>query len=241
MCQRADSPLRLLTRSTIITFVITQGSASRASLSGPHITTCSSLAESQCPSSWSLPTLGEHHYALPTAIVTPTTRTLTTQCACSTSICSSHYSGNADYRQQRNNSNLLPLPATAALRPPQNQSRCLDGNCTPQNSSAPSSGCIHSPFNNDDDSAHVPDAGGGSTPTPTNPFPFLALIVGSLALLWVWAIEETVILWPRLRLRSGTLDEMAMGREKGGCRCRVCTLRMQAHGQPLHDVKDDMA
>jgi hypothetical protein len=108
---------------------------------------------------------------------------------------------------------------------------------------------MHSPFDDDeDDSAHVPDAGGGSsTPTPTTPFPFLALIVGSLALLWVWAIDEAMILRPRLwlrfqlRLRSGVLDETVMGREKGGCRCRVCTLRIQARGQPLHDVNDNMA
>jgi hypothetical protein len=101
---------------------------------------------------------------------------------------------------------------------------------------------MHSPFNNDDDSAHVPDAGERPTPTPTA-FPFLALIVGSLALLWVWAIDEVMILRPRLRLRlrSGTLEKTAMGREKGGCRCRVCTLRMQARGQPLHDVNDNMA
>lgn len=160
--------------------------------------------------------------------------------ACSISRCNSHDSGNADYKQQRNNSDLLPLPATAALRPPQRQSRYLDGNSNP-NSSARSSGCMDPPFNDDDDSAHVPDAGGGggSTPTPTTAFPFLALIVGSLALLWVWAIDEAMILRPRLRLRlrSGT----AMEREKGGCRCRVCTLRIQARGQPLHDVKDNMA
>lgn len=103
---------------------------------------------------------------------------------------------------------------------------------------------MHSPFNNDDDSAHVPDTGGDPTPA-TTAFPFLAFIVGSLALLWVCAIDEAMILRPRLRLRlrfgSGPLDETAMGREKGGCRCRVCTLRMQARGQPLHDVNDNMA
>lgn len=158
--------------------------------------------------------------------------------------CSSRDSGNADYKQQRNNSDLLPVPATAALRPPQSQSRYLNGNSNPQNNSAPSSGCMHSPFDNDDDSAHDPDAGdGSSTPAPTTPFPFLALIAGSLALLWMWAIDEAMILRPRpwLRLRSGALDETVMGREKGGCRCRVCTLRIQAHGQPLHDVNDNMA
>jgi len=161
--------------------------------------------------------------------------------------CSSHDSGNADYKQQRNNSDLLPLPVTAALRPPQSQGRYLDGNRNPQNSSSPSSGHMHPPFYNDDDSANVPDAGGGSTPTPTptTPFPFLALFVGSLALLWVWATDEAMILRPRLwlrfRLRSGALDETVMGREKGGCRCRVCTLRIQARGQPLHDVNDNMA
>lgn len=167
---------------------------------------------------------------MPTSVVTPTKRTLTTQ-PCSISSCSGHDSGNADHKQQRNNSDLLPLPATAALCPLQTQSRCLDGNANPQNTSAPSSGRLQSPF----------DASGGSTPTPapTNFFPFLALIVGSLALLWVWAIDEAMIL--RLRIRSETPDEIAMRQEKGGCRCRVCTLRMQARGQPLHDVKDNMA
>lgn len=101
----------------------------------------------------------------------------------------------------------------------------------------------HSPFNNHDgDNTHVPDAGGGTSPTP---FPFFAFIFGLLALLWVWAIleDEAMNLWLRLRLRlrSGILDETAMGREKNGCRCRVCTLRMQDFGQPLHDVKDNMA
>lgn len=101
---------------------------------------------------------------------------------------------------------------------------------------------MHSPFNiHDDDRAHVLDAGRGSTPTP---FPFLALIVGSLALLWMWAKDEAMILRPRLRLRSGALDKTAMapmGRGKGGCRCRVCMLRMQACSQPLHNVKDNIA
>lgn len=169
--------------------------------------------------------------------------------ACSISRCNSHDSGNADYKQQRNNSDLLPLPATAALRPPQSQNLYLDNiNINdPQKSSAPSSGCMHSPFNNDDGTAQVPNAGGRSTHThihthnPTTPFPFLVLIVGSLALLWVWTIEEAMILRPWLWLRSGTIDEAAMGREKGGCRCRVCTLRMQARGQPLHDVNDNLA
>lgn len=166
--------------------------------------------------------------------------------ACSIVRCSSHDSGNTDYKQQRNNSDLLPLPATAALRPPPSQNLYLDGNNDPQKSSAPSSGCMHSPFNNDDDSAQVPNAGGGSTHTHTHtptttPFQFLVLIVGSLALLWVWTIEEAMILRPWLWLRSGTLDGAAMGREKGRCRCRVCTLRKQARGQPLHDVNDNMA
>jgi hypothetical protein len=155
----------------------------------------------------------------------------------SISRCSSRDSRNADtdYKQQRNNSDLLPLPATAAFRPPQNQSLYLDGN-----SSRPASRCLYPPLNNNaDDSAPVSDAGGDTT--PTGPLLFLGLIVGLLAMLWVWALDEAMILRPRLRLRSGMPDEAAMGREKGGCRCRVCTLRMQARGQPLHEVSDNMA
>jgi len=158
----------------------------------------------------------------------------------SISRCSSRDSGNADtdYKQRRNNSDLLPLPVTAAFRPPQNQSLYLDGN-----SSRPASRCLYPPLNNADDSAPVSDVGGDTTPTAS--FLFLALIVGFLGLLWVWvwvwAMDEAMILRPRLRLRSGMPDEAAMGREKGGCRCRVCTLRMQARGQPLHEVSDNMA
>ncbi len=169
-------------------------------------------------------------------------RTLTRQRACSISRCCSHDSVNTDYKQQRNNSDLPPLPATAALRPAQSQqSLYLEGNRNPQNTSTPASECMQPPFNSDDDSVPVSDASGG--PTPTTPFPFLALIVGSLALLWVCAIDDAMVIRPRFRLRSGhgTHDGAAMGREKGGCRCRVCTLRMQARGQPLHDVNDNVA
>lgn len=142
-------------------------------------------------------------------------------------------SGNADCRRQRNNSDFLPL---AALRPPQTQSLYLDGKSNPQNSSTPTSECLRPSTNDDDDDdAPVSDAvavAGGDPTQPTTPFPLLVLTV-LLALFWVWLIDEAR---PRLRLRRG-----AAVREKGGCRCRVCTLRIQARGQPLHDVSENVA
>ena len=66
--------------------------------------------------------------------------------------------------------------------------------------------------------------GGGSAPTPTP-----ALAVGLLALLWVWVLDGAAL---SLRVRSGRIDAA----RRDACRCRVCTLRIQARGQPLHDV-----
>jgi len=69
--------------------------------------------------------------------------------------------------------------------------------------------------------------GGGISPLPV-------FTIGLLALLWVWILDEAM-LPARLRKRTS-----GMAGRKGGCRCRcrVCTLRVQAQGQPLHDVRD---
>ena len=166
--------------------------------------------------------------------------------ACCISGCSSH---DSDYKQQRNNSDFLPLTATAALHPPQSSSWCLGGNSNPQKSSAPSSGVHAFPFQQTTTTMTVrtsptrpvaPRPPTSSTSSTT--FPFLAFIVRSVALLWVWATDEATTLWPRprLRLRSRTFDKMTMGQKKGGCRCRVCMLRTQALSQPLHNVKVPM-
>ncbi|KAI9445993.1 hypothetical protein H4582DRAFT_520389 [Lactarius indigo] len=58
--------------------------------------------------------------------------------------------------------------------------------------------------------------------------PVPALAVGLIALLWVWVLDGAPLpRWVRGR---------AVAARNGACRCRVCTLRMQARGQPLHDV-----
>lgn len=71
--------------------------------------------------------------------------------------------------------------------------------------------------------------GGGISPLPV-------FAIGLLALLWVWVLDEAVL---PARLSKRTSGAAA---RKGGCRCRcrcrVCTLRVQAQGQPLHDVRD---
>lgn len=159
-------------------------------------------------------------------------------CVCSISRRGSGDSGNADCRQQRNNTDpLLPPAASAALHPPDNQSvYALDGrNSNPLNSTP----ALRPPFNNDNNDAPVSDA---ANPSPTTHIPLpLLTIVGLLALFWVWVIDGSITIQPRLRLRRGMFGKAAvMGREKGGCRCRVCTLRMQAHGQPLHDVNENV-
>jgi hypothetical protein len=159
-------------------------------------------------------------------------------CACSISRCGSGDSGNADCGQQRNNSDpLLPSATPAALRPPDNQSvyPLDERNSKPQNST-PAPESLRPPSNHGDDDAPVSEAADPRPTTTHIPFPVLA-IVGLLALFWVWVIDGTMMLRPRLGYRSGR----AAAREKGGCRCRVCTLRMQARGQPLHDVSENVA
>jgi hypothetical protein len=68
-------------------------------------------------------------------------------------------------------------------------------------------------------------ASGGSPPAP-------ALAVGLLALLWVWVLDGAVL---SLRVR-GLARGRADAARRDACRCRVCTLRIQARGLPLHDV-----
>jgi hypothetical protein len=59
-------PLRLLTQIHNHHLCYSSSSTPRTPLSSPHITTCCSRVESRCPSSsYSLPTLGGHHHALP--------------------------------------------------------------------------------------------------------------------------------------------------------------------------------
>ncbi|KAI9450727.1 hypothetical protein BJY52DRAFT_1227059 [Lactarius psammicola] len=62
--------------------------------------------------------------------------------------------------------------------------------------------------------------------------PAPALTVGLLTLLWVWVLDGAVL---PLRVRALARGRAAAAR-KGACRCRVCTLRMQARGRPLHDA-----
>ena len=65
---------------------------------------------------------------------------------------------------------------------------------------------------------------------PAGVAPAPALAVGLLALLWVWVLDGEVLpLWVRRWARGRAAA-------KGVCRCRVCTLRMQARSRPLHDV-----
>ncbi len=82
------------------------------------------------------------------------------------------------------------------------------------------------PFKED---ALVSTAGGGNGISPLPVF-----TVGLLALLWVWILDEAIL---PARLRREMLWRIG---GKGGCqcRCRVCTLRIQARGQPLHDVRE---
>jgi hypothetical protein len=209
-------------------------SVKAAHLAPPYLAH-SSPAESQCSSSsYSLPMLGEHAHSY-----RHPNKKNTYNATCM-HVLSVDAAATILETQTTSSSAITPISSPSPPPPPplsarQGQGRYVDGNSNPQKSSAPSSGCMHSPFN-------IHDAGGGST--PTTPFPFLALIIGSLALLWMWAKDEAMILRPRLRLRSGALDKTAMapmGRGKGGCRCRVCMLRTQACSQPLHDVKDNMA
>ncbi|KAH8998289.1 hypothetical protein EDB86DRAFT_829884 [Lactarius hatsudake] len=62
--------------------------------------------------------------------------------------------------------------------------------------------------------------------------PVPALAIGLIALLWVWVLDGAMV---PLRVRTWACGPAGAARN-GACRCRVCTLRMQARGQPLHDV-----
>ena len=118
-------------------------------------------------------------------------------------------------RQQRNIADL-----SATLRP----LPCLDG--SPQNGTPAGYMC---PFR-EDTPISVASNGGGSG---VNPLPVLT--IGLLALFWVWILDETML---PARLRRGTIEKAAGQKGTCRCRCRVCTLRIQARGQPLHDARD---
>ncbi|KAH9160850.1 hypothetical protein EDB89DRAFT_836230 [Lactarius sanguifluus] len=62
--------------------------------------------------------------------------------------------------------------------------------------------------------------------------PVPALAIGLIALLWVWVLDGAMV---PLRIRTWVCGPAGAARN-GVCRCRVCTLRMQARGQPLHDI-----
>lgn len=109
---------------------------------------------------------------------------------------------------------------------------CLDG--IPQNSTP--EGYLHlRPSSNEDrDTPVAAAAGAGGAANASSPL--LALAVGLLTLLWMWVIEGRWAMLPA-RLRGGrtTLGGLELGQKNGrACRCRVCMLRMQAQGQPLH-------
>jgi len=117
----------------------------------------------------------------------------------------------AHRRQQRNIADL-----SVTLRPP----RRLDG--SPQNGTPAGYMC---PFRED---IPISVAGGGVSPLPV-------LTIGLLVLFWVWILDETML---PARLRRATFEKAAGQKGTCRCRCRVCTLRIQARGQPLHDVRD---
>ncbi|KAI0289854.1 hypothetical protein BC826DRAFT_970753 [Russula brevipes] len=124
--------------------------------------------------------------------------------------------GNLHRKEHRITSHLLP----ATLRPP----RWLDDgpqNSTPADYLRPSDRV-------DEGDTSVSAAGAESGASP-----LLALIIGLLALLWMWVINDDVMLL-QTRLRRGALRG---AERKSGCRCRVCILRIQARGQPLHNVR----
>ncbi|KAH9989084.1 hypothetical protein BJV74DRAFT_458506 [Russula compacta] len=88
------------------------------------------------------------------------------------------------------------------------------------------------PSSHEDRGTSVTAAGGAANAGS----PLLALAVGLLVLLWMWMIEGGAMLPARLRRGTTTLERLELGQKKNGrtCRCRVCMLRMQAQGQPLH-------
>jgi hypothetical protein len=126
-------------------------------------------------------------------------------------------------RQQQQHNNITALPTV--LRPPP----CLNDG-SPQNGTPAGYMC---PFFRED-TPPVSAAGGSGGIVGVNLLPVFT--IGLIALLWVWILDETKL---PARLRRGTTFEKEVG-QKGACRCRcrVCTLRIQARGQPLHDVRD---
>lgn len=96
---------------------------------------------------------------------------------------------------------------------------CLDGSCGGSGGGSHSQKTV---------TASVRDLCSLSTKTAAPAAP--ALAVGLLALLWIWVLDGAVtVLSLRARGRAGAA-------RKGACRCRVCALRMQARGRPLHDI-----
>ncbi|KAF8263055.1 hypothetical protein EI94DRAFT_1741908, partial [Lactarius quietus] len=99
---------------------------------------------------------------------------------------------------------------TLSIRPP----LCLDGSSSsdsPQNGTP--AGAYAYPL---------------SAPTAAGPAPAPVLAIGMLAMLWFWVLDAAAVPgWARGRADAARKDV---------CRCRVCTLRMQARGLPLHDV-----
>jgi hypothetical protein len=127
---------------------------------------------------------------------------------------------NAHHPRQQHNITALP---TVPRLPP-----CLNDG-SPQNGSPAGYMC---PFREDTPVSAAGGGGGGIVGVS----PLSVLTIGLLALLWMWVLDETRL---PARLRRGTTLEKEVG-QKGACRCRcrVCTLRIQARGQPLHDVRD---
>ncbi|KAI0291077.1 hypothetical protein B0F90DRAFT_407730 [Multifurca ochricompacta] len=76
--------------------------------------------------------------------------------------------------------------------------------------------------------------GNGVTRVGSVPAPVPAIALGSLALFWACLLEEAALfpLWLRRDAEGGK----AAAAKKGRCRCRVCILRTQARGHPLHTV-----
>jgi hypothetical protein len=139
-------------------------------------------------------------------------------CMCLRTIVCDNSSDDAKNTQQRHCA-IPEIPATLCPR------SCPRGSL--QRSPPANDMC---PFDEDKPISVSTVAGGvGISPLPV-------FTIGLLALLWVWVLDEAML---PARLRKRTSE--TAGR-KGGCRCRcrcrVCTLRVQAQGQPLHDVRD---
>jgi len=133
--------------------------------------------------------------------------------------------------QLRKGGSFVPLILVLLLSHASNQHNDLDATrsalCSPQDlDSAPqniSPAGYLGPINEDTQTSTDRASDGGVSAMP-------ALTLGLCALLWAWVLDVT----PRLaRFRRGTLERVG---RKGRCRCRVCVLRTQAQGQPLHST-----